>query len=114
MAPLDHGQFARALLDAEAAPPDALITWNGSDPSQRFAIYRNNVTVALVDALCCRFPVTQTLLGSKFFRAMARLYIQAHPPVSRLLHEYGDDLPAFVEFFPPARSVPYVPDWPAP
>ena len=43
--------FAAALLDPGLPPPEGLITWNGSDPVRRFAVYRNNVIVSLVDAL---------------------------------------------------------------
>ena len=43
--------FAAALLDPDLPPPDRLIAWNGSDPARRFAVYRNNVVVSLVDAL---------------------------------------------------------------
>jgi hypothetical protein len=38
--------FANALLNAELPCPSGLKTWNGSDPSTRFAVYRNNVMVA--------------------------------------------------------------------
>lgn len=102
--------FATTLLDPACAPPPGLTAWNGSDPGRRFAVYRNNVVVSLVDALATRFPVVQRLVGEVFFRAMARLYVRHAPPRSRLLHEYGEGLPDFVETFGPARSVPYLAD----
>ena len=74
---------------------------------KRFAVYRNTVIVGLVDALAARFPVTERLLGTGFFRAMAREFALTHPPRSRLLFEYGDDLPNFLAAFPPARGVPF-------
>mgnify|MGYP001390820627 CR=1 FL=1 len=48
---MNPSHFAAALLDAERAVPSGLVAWNGSDPARRFAIYRNNVVVSLVDAL---------------------------------------------------------------
>lgn len=101
--------FARALVGA-GAPPAGLATWNGSDPAQRFAIYRNNVIVSLVDALADAFPVVAELVGPDFFRAMAREFARAHPPRSAILARYGDALPAFVERFAPARALPYLAD----
>lgn len=102
--------FAAALLDPDLPCPAGLTTWNGSDPAQRFRVYRNNVIVALVDALADTYAVTQELVGEEFFRAMARRYAYAHPPRSRLLAFYGDDFPDFVAAFPPAAGLPYLAD----
>ena len=60
--------FAEALLAADAACPPGLTTWNGSAPEKRFAIYRNNVVVSLIDALADSFPVTQELVGEALLR----------------------------------------------
>lgn len=103
-------EFFAALLDPERPPPAGLIAWNGSDPTKRFAVYRNNVVASLIDALADTYPVTQQLVGEAFFRAMARLYVREVPPRSRVLAFYGESLPAFVEAFPPAASVPYLAD----
>lgn len=65
--------FAAALLNPDLPCPGGLSTWNGSAPATRFAVYRNNVTVSLVDALADTFPVLQALVGEEFFRAMARV-----------------------------------------
>lgn len=102
--------FAEALLDPEQACPPGLITWNASDPARRFAVYRNNVIVSLVDALADTFAVTQDLVGEAFFRAMARVFAYANPPTSRLLVFYGETFPEFIERFPPAASLPYLAD----
>jgi hypothetical protein len=102
--------FAAALLDSALPVPPGLRVWNGSDPAVRFAVYRNNVVVSLIDALAATFPVVQALVGVDFFRAMARLYVQAHPPRSRVMAWFGADLPAFIKAFEPAASVPYLAD----
>lgn len=102
--------FAAALLDPEKTCPPGLTTWNGSDPARRFAVYRNNVAVSLVDALADTFAVTQELVGETFFRAMARVYAYARPPASRLMAFYGDTFPDFIEHFQPAAGVPYLAD----
>lgn len=103
-------RFAEALLDPEQACPPGLTTWNASDPARRFAVYRNNVIVSLVEALADTFTVTQALVGETFFRAMARLFAYANPPTSRLLAFYGETFPDFIERFPPAAGVPYLAD----
>lgn len=102
--------FARALLDPRLPCPPGLRAWNGSDPARRFAVHRNNVVASLADALADTFPVVQELVGEEFFRAMATVFVRAHPPASPLVHRYGGDLPAFIEGFAPARGLPYLAD----
>lgn len=105
-----HTRWGQALLDPDQDTPPGLLTWNGSDPAQRVAVYRNNVMVSLVDALSSTFAVTQQLVGEPFFRAMAQLYVRQHPPCSPMLSHYGNDFAGFVSEFPPAASVPYLAD----
>lgn len=102
--------FAHALLNPELPCPRGLSTWNGSDPTLRFAVYRNNVMVSLVDALADTYPVVQALVGEEFFRAMTQVFAQNNPPRSKLMAYYGRDFAAFVESFPPAACVPYLAD----
>ncbi len=105
-----NGPFFEALLDPALPPPTGLTTWNGSDPATRFAVYRNNVAISLIDALADTYPVTQALVGEEFFRAMARLFVRQAPPTSRVLAFYGESFPAFIAAFAPAASVPYLAD----
>ncbi|MFH1819552.1 MAG: DNA-binding domain-containing protein [Pseudomonadota bacterium] len=105
-----QGAFAEALLAVESACPPGLTTWNGSAPEKRFAIYRNNVIVSLIDALADSFPVTRELVGEAFFRAMARQFVRANPPRSPVLALYGDGFAEFIEAFPAASGVPYLAD----
>ena len=102
--------FARALLDPALPPPPGLVSFNGSDPHQRFAVYRNNVVVSLVDALAARFPVVLALVGEDFFRAMARVFVGQHLPRSPLMAKYGEEFPAFIAGFAPAAGLPYLTD----
>lgn len=102
--------FAAALLDPQAPCPGGLTTWNGSDPAARFAVYRNNVMVSLIDALAQTYPVVQALVGETFFRAMAAVYARAHPPRSPVMAWYGQTFAEFVASFLPASTVPYLSD----
>lgn len=103
-------QFLAALLDPDRPPPEGIVTWNGSEPATRFAVYRNNVVSSLINALADTFPVAQELVGEPFFRAMAREYVSHALPRCPVLTLYGESFPRFVEQFPPAASVPYLAD----
>jgi hypothetical protein len=103
-------EIAAALLDPSRPAPPGLIGPDGAADALRFAVYRNNVVHSLVNALQARFPVTTRLVGEKFFRSMARIFVARHPPQSPLLMHYGDALPRFIEGFPPACSLPYLAD----
>ncbi|MGD9543472.1 MAG: DUF2063 domain-containing protein [Methylocystis sp.] len=109
-ADFDSGAFVRALLDPESPPPDDLEGRDGVSPARRFAVYRNNICVGLVDALAERFPVCRQLVGDEFFRAMARHYVRRFLPCSPILFEYGDEFATFVSTFEPARQLPYLGD----
>ena len=102
--------FAAALRDPGLPQPDGLTTWNGSDPARRFAVYRNNVIVSLVNALADTFAVTQELVGEEFFRAMAWVFALAEPPKSPLMAFYGEGFPGFIAGFSPVAGVPYLAD----
>ena len=94
-----QSQFSQGLL--APAPPNT---------SKRFAVYRNNVFVSLVEALKARFPAVQKAVGPAFFEALARDYAGTHIPVSPLMMHYGDDFPDFIETFPPLADFPWMGD----
>lgn len=102
--------FAAALLAPEVPVPPDIAVPSGVDPARRFAVYRNNVVTGLVDALAEAFPVTRSLVGEDFFRAMARHHALAHPPDAPELHRYGRVFPDFIAGFPPAAGLPYLAD----
>ena len=105
-----QADFRAALLDPQAPTPNGVCNPGGEAASKRFDVYRNNVAVSLTDALETAFPVVKKLVGDEFFHAMAGVYLRAHPPKSPLMMFYGDTMPAFLEGFPPAQSVPYLAD----
>jgi hypothetical protein len=109
---LGHRQtaFARAVLDAAAPVPPGLIGPDGQPSATRFAVYRNNVVLGLIDALKAAFPVVCALVGEDFFAAMARAHAVETPPASPVMHDYGADFPAFIARFAPAASLPYLAD----
>jgi len=102
--------FAPALLDPGRAPPTVISGPNGKAAGKRYNVYRNNVTVSLINALAATFPATMRITGVDFFRAMARFHVRATPPTSPLLFEYGDDFPSFIERYEYAQSMPWLAD----
>jgi hypothetical protein len=82
----------------------------GKGAVKRYNIYRNNVTVSLIDALVAIYPAVQRITGTDFFRAMARFHVRATPPTSPLLFEYGRDFPAFIESYEYAQEMPWLAD----
>lgn len=102
--------WCAALLDPDLDVPPGLVTWNGSDPVQRFAIYRNNVTVSLMEALADTFPATQAVAGEGRFRDLARAFVRTHPPSSPVLTRYGRGFPVFMADSDLASLFPYLPD----
>ena len=105
-----QAQFRNAMLDPAAAVPAGIINPDGAQAAKRFNVYRNNVAVGLTEALEAAFPVVRKLVGDDFFRAMAGVYLRKHPPKTPLMMFYGEAMPQFLRRFPPAQSVPYLPD----
>ncbi len=102
----EQAEFAAALLQGHCPP--GLHTWNNSAAEQRFAVYRNNYLVGLIEALADTFTVTQALVGVAFFQAMARVFVQTQPAQSPLLVGYGEGFGEFIDSFPPAAGLPYL------
>ena len=105
-----HGQFQQAFAKALFA------STQGLDPAMRelatqpaFAVYRNTVMKACIDALEANFPTVARLVGSEWFRAAAALYVNAEAPRDgRLLH-YGSGFAEFLRGFEPAAELIYLP-----
>lgn len=105
-----QSHFAEGLLDRARPPPIEIAVRTGATPLSRYSVYRNNVAAGLVQALAVRFPVTEKIVGSAFFAAMARAFAVSTPPRSPVLLDYGVEFPAYIAGFAPAGELPYMPD----
>ena len=109
LAALQRG-FAQALLHEAGTVPQGVTSHTAPRPAKRFQVYRNNVFASLIEVVRARFPAVERLVGEEFFRAMARLFVEAHPPRSPVLLDYGGDFAAFLRGFPPAAELPWLAD----
>jgi hypothetical protein len=105
-----QGAFAAGLLDPARPVPAGLVGPDGKASAKRYAVYRNNVVVGLIDALKASFPAVCRIVGEVFFRAMARAYVTRDPPKSPILIDYGARFPSFISSFEPVVSLPYLAD----
>jgi hypothetical protein len=103
-------RFATGLTDPTCPTPSGVMGPRGKGALKRYNVYRNNVTVSLIDALVAIYPAVQRITGTEFFRAMARFHVRATPPTSPLLFEYGRDFPAFIESYEYAQDMPWLAD----
>lgn len=105
-----QSDFTAALLDPERPAPKGLSDPEGRPAAKRFDVYRNNVAVSLSEALATAFPVIAKLVGEANFKMLAGIFLRQHPPTNAVLMFYGEEMPAFLEGFEPARALPYLPD----
>jgi len=59
----------------------------------RLRVYRNGFLKACVDALRANYPSVERLVGEARFPALARPFVEAHPPRVASLVEYGSGFP---------------------
>jgi hypothetical protein len=62
-------EFAAALLDPERTAPAGVVGPDGDPCPKRFAVYRNNVVVVLIEILRAAYPAVRRLVGDEFFDA---------------------------------------------
>ena len=105
-----ESDFRDAVLNAHLPIPSGLQDYRAQATPKRFSVYRNNVVVSLVEALCRGFPALVKLVGDEFFKAVAREFVVHHPPDTPLMMFYGDRLPEFLESFGPTRELHFMPD----
>jgi Putative DNA-binding domain len=99
----------RGLVVGEDGPCAEHVVAEGIAGEARLNIYRNTFIANLTTALRLVYPAIHCLVGALFFESAARFFIEAQPPRSAWLDEYGADFPEFLAGFAPAASLPYLP-----
>jgi hypothetical protein len=100
--------ISRCLIHQDDGEAAGLIIASGVAPDARLSIYRNTFIGTLTTALRLSFPAVHRLVGAEFFETAARLFIEAEPPRSAYLDEYGAGFPEFLDQFAPAASLTYL------
>lgn len=102
-----HHAFAVALDGGF----DAL--WPYLDPDERtlggIAVYRNTAIKGRIDALEANYPTVSQLVGTDWFRAAAREFVEAEPGDDPVLAAFGAGFADWLATFEPARDMPYLP-----
>ena len=98
--------FSRAL-QSDAADAPASMTGLIMQPA--FAVYRNTVMKACIDALQANYPAVTRLVGEEWLRAAASIYVRENLPRLPMLIDYGADFAGFLARFEPAAELPYLP-----
>ena len=89
------GAFARYLRTGTVG---ALSTFCAEDADlSRLRVYRNGFLRACIEALRANYPSVERIAGEERFPALARAYVEAHPPRDAALVWYGEDFPRFLE-----------------
>lgn len=79
-----------------------------SDDERKLAIFRNTFLSSCVETLMRRFPSCVTVLGNDFFHEIARQYVEQNTPRSKVLADYGETMPAFLEQALEEQNLGYV------
>ncbi|KTD22926.1 DNA-binding domain-containing protein [Legionella londiniensis] len=103
-------QFKESIFNKKQLNLDAFISKKSLPAERLLQIYRNNCFINLTEALESIYPTVLKLVGENFFSATAKAYILAHPSVSGNLHDFGELFSSFLQEFPPAQPVPYLPE----
>lgn len=106
---LRMGHFAEALLNPERQAPEG-VGDEGKPAPKRFAVYRNNVVVSLIEAMGQAYPSIAAIMGEANFSKVARHFISAHPPQSAMMQAYGGGFAEFLENYNPLTKSPFLAD----
>ncbi len=105
-----QSRFAEAVIGDDTGRLDGHIETGNLSVGDRLIVYKESVFGILTSALASVYPVVERLVGEEFFRAACRVYIREHPSTSGDLHQFGGEFPAFIDEFPPAAELAYLPD----
>jgi hypothetical protein len=72
------------------------------------AVYRNTGLLGAISAVADNFPTFAMIVGLDAARAIAAEFVDACPPRSPILANYGAEFPAWLEVHPLSEDLPYL------
>jgi len=102
--------FAAHIMGGDRADLVAAVAGDTIAAAARLSVHRHHVFESLGTALAATFPTVQALVGTDFFRGLARAFVGHALPAQPVLTEYGADFPAFITAYEAARDLPYLAD----
>lgn len=100
--------FHEAVVRALGGDATALSSWLDPEHAGAFSVYRNTSIKARIDALRSNFPVVAQMVGEGWFDAAAAIYAEERPSGSPIMAAHGENFPAWLADFEPARDLPYL------
>ncbi len=89
--------FWAALTDSDNAVLASISDQGNLKPAERIDIYRTNVRSLHVSVLMSVYPVCEKILGSDYFKQIAKKYIKENPSHSVDLNEYGGNFSSYLQ-----------------
>lgn len=102
--------FGAFMLSDNDAAVCGHIVEAGFTAAERVRIHRNTCLSTLTETLRTTYPAVDRLVGAEFFGMAADRFINAHPPHSGYLNDYGSDFADFLVAFGPASALAYLAD----
>ena len=105
-----QSDFRRFIADEEPGELPDLVCGDTVEARRRLAIFRNNSLVTHTTALAAVYPVVRRIVDGRFFAYAVHEFLRTSLPSHPCLSEFGARFPAFLEDFPPAAGLRYLPD----
>ncbi len=103
--------FLQAIFRNERTAIAAQVRAHGElTAEQRVGIYRNSVHANIGQYLASLYPVCQQLVGADFFEHLSDQYLDAAPPHTPFLADYGATLPVFMQDYPALAATRWIAD----
>lgn len=104
--------FIAAIFDRSKRPLAAEhVRGHGElDAEQRVGIYCNSVHGILLQYLSSLYPVCQELVGEQFFERLSDEYVDAQPPTTPFLADYGGEFADFLLQHEALANMPWLAD----
>lgn len=102
-----------AALGGDAAALDPWLALPAAQDDARaragLSVYRNTGAKARADALAAHYPTVERLVGAEWFRDAALIFAAEQPPAGPVMDAFGAGFPDWLERFPPAAALSYLP-----